>query len=750
MTEQGKWKRKRVELETGERRLEPRLRMLKNATDLINNVRSSVSTTVVSDLDEDSGFTAEAQDAAYDLVAIQEPMQSQLAVSATQSAIDDAVAADDGRRETIRTAVEGAKPQGERPKSRTHPATRSWVNVYIDGAAPKQAENGSDRSSAAQRAVDDIVGRLEDTLRDREIPGAVVRRGGMIAATMPLSDVDEISGLDGIDDIYVSRSEPLKLDLPAPKATTNRPEPFHDGTTPDGSQVIIGIIDVGGYDFAHDDFIDDGKTRFLSIWDQGGTFRTPPDAFGYGSEIGRDHMQHAIDRCRGEADCIPPVMFEPQSQQVRASHGTHVASIAAGKHGVCPKADIAAVLIDIAQPNDPVERRRQTFSDSSRIIHAIEYLVDVANAKGKPISINISLGTNGGPHDGSNATSRWIDLVSSHPRRAICVAAGNSGQEAPLSADDIGFVSGRIHTSGRIEARGLDVELGWVVVGNGVNDVSENELEIWYGSQDQFSVTIKGPDDDNWYEVQPGEFIQNLPMENGTILSVYNELYHPTNGDNYIAIYQSPNLDPDSLTSITPGLWRVRLRGEEVRDGTFHAWLERDDPAEIGRIDGERYFRFPSFFTEQTNVDSHSVSSLACTRSVITVGNLNERIGTMAASSSQGPTRDDRHKPDVVAPGTDIVASRGFGTDDDEPWVAMTGTSMASPYVAGVIGLMLHANENLTSAQCRGIILRTSQPLPGTNFDWRNDAGYGLIQPDAAIREARNFNRRTEIKEPTP
>jgi subtilisin family serine protease len=57
----------------------------------------------------------------------------------------------------------------------------------------------------------------------------------------------------------------------------------------------------------------------------------------------------------------------------------------------------------------------------------------------------------------------------------------------------------------------------------------------------------------------------------------------------------------------------------------------------------------------------------------------------------------------------------------------MTGTSMASPYVAGVIGLMLAAEPTLTAAQILGIIKATARPLPGATYQWVNDLGFGVI-----------------------
>jgi subtilisin family serine protease len=70
---------------------------------------------------------------------------------------------------------------------------------------------------------------------------------------------------------------------------------------------------------------------------------------------------------------------------------------------------------------------------------------------------------------------------------------------------------------------------------------------------------------------------------------------------------------------------------------------------------------------------------------------------------------------------------------------------MASPYVAGVAGLMLAVDPTLTAAQIRGIIHRTARPLPGVDFAWRNDAGFGVIDADACVAEAARVNLRKDL-----
>jgi subtilisin family serine protease len=331
----------------------------------------------------------------------------------------------------------------------------------------------------------------------------------------------------------VEQAENLKRPGAVRLATSSKPPAERIKASPDarvhsnnGAGVLIGIIDVEGFDWTHPDFGDGkGGNRFVAIWDQGRLKGKRPKRFDYGVEITPEAMQKAA--AEATAIGVGPHDLEPQSQMVPGSHGTHVASIAAGNTGVCSKADIAAVLVSLPEGDFD---RRTSFYDSSRLIDAVKYILELAEARKQPVSINISLGTNGHAHDGSSVLDRWIEALLAKPGRSICVAAGNAGQEREEKPGDIGYILGRIHTSGLIAATGLVQDIEWFVAGDNVIDVSENELEIWYEAQDQFSIEILTPDGQSIGPVAPGEFIENLQLPDKTFISIYNERYHPANG----------------------------------------------------------------------------------------------------------------------------------------------------------------------------------------------------------------------------
>ena len=637
-----------------------------------------------------------------------------------------------------------------RGKLRAIPKGRANVFVTLaDAGRAIQPEPGDDVRPQQVVGADAVLKRGTD----------VIRKLDMATATVDLAGLEKLRSDPGV--AYLELGEPLTAPTPSDVRDHDRPRmnlrKIGDGRRHRyGANVLIGIVDVQGFDFTHSDFLDrNHNTRFVAIWDQGGDARPAPaerspldrrrrpssarQALGYGAEFQQSDLNAALVASRRPGG-LPAQYLERQSQMVPGSHGTHVASIAAGNRGICRAAKLAGVVVHL--PDDDLERRR-SFYDSTRLAHAIDYLMGLGEELGLPVAINVSLGTNGHAHDGSSTVSRWIDAALASPGRAVIAAAGNAGQESPQFEGDIGYVMGRVHTSGRIAASGLVSDLQWNVVGNTVADLSENELEIWYGSQDRFAVSLTSPKGDVIGPIEPGQFVENRQLSDGAMVSVYNEPYHPANGENYIAVYLSPFFGRTGVVGVTAGPWRVRLHGLDVRDGAYHAWIERDDPRRVGRIGPKDAWVFPSFFASGSYVDQSTVSSLACGRRIISVANLDGGLGRIHHTSSQGPTRDGRAKPDVAAPGTKITAAKGFAGDPDA-WIEMTGTSMSAPFVTGIVGLMLSAKPTLTAAQIEGILRRTARPLPGADYAWQDAAGFGQIDPDRCLDEAINISRRVD------
>lgn len=103
----------------------------------------------------------------------------------------------------------------------------------------------------------------------------------------------------------------------------------------------------------------------------------------------------------------------------------------------------------------------------------------------------------------------------------------------------------------------------------------------------------------------------------------------------------------------------------------------------------------------------------------------------LACFSSRGPTLDGRIKPEIVSPGVYIEAAQAGTTTS---YQTLSGTSMASPFTAGVVALMLQANPTLAPSQVKQILEQTA-------IDWGtpgkdNEYGSGVLQAYQAITQA--------------
>lgn len=143
--------------------------------------------------------------------------------------------------------------------------------------------------------------------------------------------------------------------------------------------------------------------------------------------------------------------------------------------------------------------------------------------------------------------------------------------------------------------------------------------------------------------------------------------------------------------------------------------------------------------------EESTISSPGIDPKIITVGAMDDRntVAThddsIASFSSRGPTIDDLVKPDLVAPGVNIVSLRSPKSYLDksnkkarigEWYTSLSGTSMATPVCAGVAALIIDRYPDITPDELKDLLMKTSRPL-NTNV---NSEGAGLIDAFAAVQ----------------
>ncbi len=462
-----------------------------------------------------------------------------------------------------------------------------------------------------------------------------------------------------------------------------------------GAGVVVGIVDIG-CDFAHRNFRDsNGGTRLRKIWDQNSSGQGEAE-FNYGAVFQPDAINAALDK----ADPYEALGYGPDARE--PAHGTHVMDIAAGNGrgtgiaGVAPEADL--IFVEVANSDIPwsgAEVVGVNFGDSVQLLEALSFIFKSAGTT--PCVINVSLGTNGGPHDGSTLVEQGIDrLLKAAPNRAVCIAAANS------------FSDG-IHAAAKVPATG-SFDLPWLMA---PGDRTQNELELWYPGSAALRLELFAPDGRKVGTIEPGES-GTVSQAGRVVLFAASRLGDPNNGDNMIGVFVSP--------AVPPGRWLLRLTSTTATAVPFHAWIERDD-------NGQSTF-------EEPLDNTHTVGSISCGRKTIVVGSYDAHKAATPISwfSSAGPTRDDRQKPEVSAPGHNVVAAAsrsGTGT------TRMSGTSMAAPAVTGCVALLLAAakqhNSSLSIDEIRAAVLesaRVKTPPAGT---WNDRFGLGRVSAAGMI-----------------
>lgn len=548
--------------------------------------------------------------------------------------------------------------------------------------------------------------------------------GNIITGSIALDDVETLFAHPNVIKIESSREMFKELDNSIINVRANTVRTLtadklnwtSDSIT--GRGVVVGIID-SGIDIEHGCFrkMDDSKeTRILYLWDQSLTpqngetspVNLPADlTLNYGVEYDKDWIDEYLESNPTNPDA-PPARQVRHNPIEEDNHGSHVSGIAVGNGsqsnpnvccedafqyvGVAPEADIIFVKNSELLPST-------NLGYSTRLLEAIKYIHHRAQQLSKPCVINISLGDNNGPHDGTSLTELAIDnLLTTASRLVVVKSAGNEGNS---TSDTLSNEADR-HASGSING-GETIQLKVKVR---ANNIRVREVFIWYPGAHSLKCSITPNGEAQSSTVSPGDAILSFNTVNNSNVSINSKTNDPDNGDKEIYVA----LNNPSGGHLPSGDWIIHLENTGASAVDFHAWIQRGDYG-------------PKFLPPYVN-DSCTISIPGTAEKIISVGNYitkGQNIGDLSRSSSRGPVRPRTSpartspivKPEIAAPGTTIKSvslDTRTGCIQElcvcchDQYIEMQGTSMSSPHVAGTVALMYQVKSDLTLDQIRTIL----------------------------------------------
>lgn len=428
------------------------------------------------------------------------------------------------------------------------------------------------------------------------------------------------------------------------------------------------------------------------------------------------------------------------------THGTHVAGILAGSYtangysGMAPEADIVAATCQLYDAG---------------ILAAIEDIIDYAKSVKKPAVINLSIGSYNGPHDGSSLFGRYLDLLGEEA--IICAAAGNEGasdnsyritfsEKTPSwrvrmqSTDWISYDMYGLTDAWSADERPFKMKFH---IYDEVEKTSRFESE-WMTEETAYPYIISA---DNYPEF--ADFMTGMIYVDAGIDERSGRWY-------FEALYQTHT----DYSNPTSGTWAgYNLAFEFAGDEGVHADVTVD--SQYSKI-----VQWPGYAAPNSDL---SVSDLATGNNVICVGMYNNRAQlplldgstvntgfeplTVNKMSGYGTLADGRVLPHTVAPGVKVISSTSshfLANNPTQTWYDLNakaevdgktyywhtdgGTSMSTPYLAGVMATWLEAYPAMSIADAKKFIALTNTTDYATRATPDPRSGNGWFHPYEGLK----------------
>ena len=566
----------------------------------------------------------------------------------------------------------------------------------------------------------------------------LARVGDISIAAIPLSKLGALSCGRQVKRIETGRRCSIQMDTT--RLVVNAEKVYTGEGLPQsytGCGVVVGVQDIG-FDLTHPNFYsaDMSKYRIKALWDQ-----LSRDTIGSTLYVGRDYVgREAL------LELKHPIDGETQT------HGTHTAGIAAGSgaegngvvspyRGMACDADL--VLVDNAADNasliDPKDYYKFTYATDAL---GFKYIFDYAERMHQPCVINFSEGSS---QDFHGYDQLYYELLAKliGPGRIIVSSAGNDGARNSYIHKNIG-----------------KERAGAFIMGN------EKRFSCTAKSKQTFTFRVSVYDNVASPQIVDISTVNVCNAQDSLLTDsllvggkkyIWRVLAYPNSYDTSETAYDFQISSPSKLGDSPQVSLQV---------------MGRDADIELYRMSG---YMFPHSLDPVLDAGDcrYTIFSPSSSPDVICVGSTSYRTqfinylgekkvydsgreGIRSSFSAMGPTLDGRIKPDVMAPGQNIISSystffinnpknvnasvksdvRHFEYNGRTyAWNANAGTSMSAPIVTGAIALWLQADPMLTPADCLEIFANTCSHYD-TSLSYPNNLyGYGQIDVAAGLRE---------------
>lgn len=596
------------------------------------------------------------------------------------------------------------------------------------GQIKTQRQRAINQGMTPQKAMSEdyipVIIRVEPGIAD--LPSYVNQlwyRDDILIATLSMSHLNELMSVPGLLRMETGICNTPEMD----QARTFCGEAEIENEFPGvytGKNVVVGFADTG-FDPWHVNF---------------------STADGSGTRVKR-LVNYTLGRRTPTRLTTPGEIAEWITDEPDKTHATHVAGILTGSyrengyHGLAPDAEIVATTSGL---------------NSGYLLAGFEEVVDYAKSQQKPAVINMSISSSTGPHDGTGLFNQYLEKLSEDA--VICISAGNNG-------DKWGGFFSYSHTPEkpkvRVLAREYPIDLPTHVTGI---------FDVWSLDEKPVTARLLVYDSEEKKVVKVLDTINFAEGKNDVVLFTP-DLSQQFEGE--------PNAELAELFSSVYAHFSAEINPDNNRynvvfafdwknfEGSHRYWLGMELEGKEGvraeayassgvgfMMMGDEYSPAPS--------NAHSINDLACGRGVMAVGSFQGRgtsAGEVNSFSSFTTLNDGRVFPSFCTPGGSIVSSYSTPYIDAHPeemssvwntvekagrrnyWGPLSGTSMASPYAAGVFAQWLQADPTLTPHEVMEIAASTLTPAPDSNKRW----GHGILNAYEGLKTVLSLSGVAEV-----